>query len=162
MIKRTAKAIWINDTKEGHGELTTPSSVLKSTSYSFSSRFQENGQSATNPEELLAASQAGCYAMALNLFLSKEGFRPQQIDVDATIFLDKIGDGFAIRKLDLNVETEIEGIDRARFQEIAQTAKANCVISKALAIPVELKANLRGRAAPAEKAQTQEPAPTPT
>lgn len=162
MIKRSAKAIWKNGTEEGRGEITTPSPVLKSTPYSFSSRFQEDGQSVTNPEELLAASQASCYAMALNLFLSKAGFKPQQIDVDATVFLDKIGEGFAIRKMDLNVASEIEGMDQARFEEIAQTAKANCIISKALAVPIELKANLRGQAASAQKAQKQEPAPTPT
>lgn len=163
MIKRSAKALWKNDTEKGSGELTTMSSVLKSVPYSFSSRFKdEEGRAGTNPEELLAASHAGCYAMALSLYLSKAGFKPQLIDTEATVLLDKIGDGFAIRKVELNVEAEVAGIDESRFDEFAQTAKANCLVSKALAIPIEMQARLRGKSASKEKTQAQEPAETVT
>lgn len=158
MIKRTAKAVWKNDTEEGRGELTTKSSVLKSVPYSFSSRFkdEEGRTGTTNPEELLAASHAGCYAMALNLYLSNAGIKPQSIETEATVLLDKIGDGFAIRKVELNVEADVDGLDEARFDEIAQTAKANCLVSKALAVPIEMNARLRGKKTSVKQAPAQE------
>src|SRR5471030_2457072 len=95
-MKRKASAIWKGDLKSGKGNISTDSGVLKQTQYSFSTRF-ENGIG-TNPEELLAAAHAGCFAMALSNELGKAGMVPNRLDATATITLEKGQDGFAITK----------------------------------------------------------------
>src|SRR4030095_9847303 len=100
--------------------------------YSFKSRFEE-GQSATNPEELIGAAHAGCFTMALTAQLSRAGIAPTRIHTTAQVKLEKVGDAFSITKIDLATEAEIPGIDDPTFQKHALDAKQNCAVSKALA-----------------------------
>ena len=110
---------------------------------SFKSRFEE-GQAATNPEELIGAAHAGCFTMALTAQLSRARITPTRIHTNAKVSLDKVGEGFAITKIELETEAEIPGIDEATFQRYASDAKQNCPVSKALSgTEIRLNARLR-------------------
>ncbi|MFM9909800.1 MAG: OsmC family protein [Chitinophagaceae bacterium] len=135
-MKRTATAIWNGSGKEGNGNLTTQSKVLSNTSYDFKSRFADG--SFTNPEELIAAAHAGCYAMKLSFVLGAAGFTAESLEATATITL---GDGI-ITNSDIVLKAKIPGIDAAKFQEYAEDAKANCPISKSLNAAISLEASL--------------------
>jgi lipoyl-dependent peroxiredoxin len=109
--------------------------------YSFRSRFEDGA--GTNPEELIGAAHAGCFSMALSAALSGEGHEPKRIDTNARVHLDKVGEGFAITRIELETEAEVPGIDGDAFQKFADGAKANCPVSKALAgAEISLKARL--------------------
>jgi osmotically inducible protein OsmC len=99
--------------------------------YSFSSRF-ENG-TGTNPEELIAAAHAGCFTMAFSNGLSQAGHVPTKVETTAKVHLEKTEAGFGIPRIDLVTEAVVPGLDDAKFQELAQTAKKNCPVSKLLA-----------------------------
>jgi lipoyl-dependent peroxiredoxin len=131
MPTRKAEAQWEGNLAEGSGQLKLGSGAFEGP-YSFKSRFEE-GQSATNPEELIGAAHAGCFTMALTAQLSREGLKPTRIHTTAQVKLEKVGDAFSITKIDLDTEAEIPGIDDAKFQEYARGAKENCPVSKALA-----------------------------
>jgi lipoyl-dependent peroxiredoxin len=106
------------------------------------SRFEE-GQSATNPEELIGAAHAGCFTMALTAQLSRAGITPRRIHTGANVKLEKIGEGFSITMIDLENEADIPGIDEATFQKYALDAKQSCPVSKALAgTEIQLSAKL--------------------
>jgi lipoyl-dependent peroxiredoxin len=131
MPTRTAEAEWKGNLAEGGGNLRLGSGAF-SGPYTFKSRFEE-GQSATNPEELIGAAHAGCFTMALTAALSRAGITPAGIHTKASVKLEKLGEAFSITRIDLNTEAEIPGIDDATFQKYANDAKQNCPISKALA-----------------------------
>src|SRR3989440_9189941 len=131
MLIRKSEAKWKGNLVQGSGRLTVGSGAIN-VPYSFKSRI-EDGQSATNPEELLGAAHAGCFTMALTAELSRARFTPSRIHTGATVALTKIGDGFAITRIDLETAAEIPGIYDATFQRIALGAKQNCPVSKALA-----------------------------
>jgi osmotically inducible protein OsmC len=131
MPTRKAEAQWEGNLAEGNGRLTLGSGAFDGP-YSFKSRFEE-GQSATNPEELIGAAHAGCFTMALTAQLSRAGITPTRIHTTAQVKLDKVGDAFSITKIDLEMEAEIPGIDDPTFQKHALDAKQNCPVSKALA-----------------------------
>lgn len=131
MPSRKAEAKWEGNLMEGNGRLTLGSGAFDGP-YSFKSRFEE-GQSATNPEELIGAAHAGCFTMALTAQLSRAGSPPTRIHTTAQVKLEKVGDAFSITKIDLNTEAEIPGIDDPTFQKYASEAKQNCPVSKALA-----------------------------
>jgi osmotically inducible protein OsmC len=131
MPTRKAEAQWEGNLAEGNGRLTLGSGAFDGP-YSFKSRFEE-GQSATNPEELIGAAHAGCFTMALTAQLSRAGITPTRIHTTAQVKLDKVGDAFSITKIDLEMEAEIPGIDDPTFQKYALDAKQNCPVSKALA-----------------------------
>jgi lipoyl-dependent peroxiredoxin len=131
MPTRTAEAEWKGNLAEGNGRLKVGSGAFDGP-YSFKSRFEE-GQSATNPEELLGAAHAGCLTMALAAQLSRERIVPTRIHTEAKVKLEKIGEAFTITRIDLVTEAEIPGIDDATFQKFANDAKQNCPLSKALA-----------------------------
>jgi lipoyl-dependent peroxiredoxin len=131
MPTRTAEAEWKGNLAEGSGSLKVGSGAFAGP-YSFKSRFEE-GESATNPEELLGAAHAGCFTMALTAQLSRERLAPTRIHTEAKVKLEKIGDAFSITRIDLETEAEVPGIDDATFQKYAQGAKQNCPLSKALA-----------------------------
>jgi osmotically inducible protein OsmC len=131
MPSRKAEAKWEGNLMEGNGRLTLGSGAFDGP-YSFKSRFEE-GQSATNPEELIGAAHAGCFTMALTAQLSRAGSPPARIHTTAQVKLEKIGDAFSITRIDLDTEAEIPGIDDATFQKHASDAKQNCPVSKALA-----------------------------
>jgi lipoyl-dependent peroxiredoxin len=131
MPTRRAEAHWEGNLAEGNGQLKLGSGAFEGP-YSFKSRFEE-GQSATNPEELIGAAHAGCFTMALTAQLSRAGIRPTRIHTTAQVKLEKVGDAFSITRIDLDMEAEIPGIDDATFQKNALDAKQNCPVSKALA-----------------------------
>jgi osmotically inducible protein OsmC len=144
MPTRTAEAEWKGNLAEGAGTLKVGSGAF-SGPYSFKSRFEE-GQSATNPEELIGAAHAGCFTMALTAALSRAGITPAGIHTQARVKLEKVGDAFSITQIDLNTEAEIPGIDNATFQQYATDAKQNCPVSKALAgTQINLTAKLSGQ-----------------
>jgi lipoyl-dependent peroxiredoxin len=139
-MKRTAKAHWNGNLKEGKGEITSQSTVLNQTPYSFKARF-DNGIG-TNPEELIASAHAGCFTMSVSAALEGAGFKANDINTEATVDVD-----FAILKiigvhLDLKV-SPIDGLSAATLQEIAEGAKANCIISKALSMPITLSVSYK-------------------
>ena len=131
MPTRTAAAEWKGNLAEGSGSLKVGSGAFQGP-YSFKSRFEE-GESATNPEELLGAAHAGCFTMALTAQLSRERLLPTRIHTEARVKLEKVGDAFSITRIDLETEAEVPGIDDATFQKYANDAKQNCPVSKALA-----------------------------
>ncbi len=139
MIKK-ASAIWKGGIKDGSGTISTETGVLNEAPYGFKSRF-ENGKG-TNPEELIGAAHAGCFSMALSLMLGEAGMTAEKIETHAAVTLDKVGDGFAITASHLDVTAKIPGADPAKFQEVANKAKAGCPVSKVLNARITMNAKL--------------------
>jgi osmotically inducible protein OsmC len=139
-MKRSASAVWQGDLKGGKGEISSDSGVLKNAQYSFSTRF-ENGVG-TNPEELIAAAHAGCFAMALSAQLGAAGITAERIDAKATVTLDKLDSGWTVTESHLEVKAKIPGADRAAFDKAANDAKAGCPISKLLKANITMNASL--------------------
>ena len=140
---RKASAVWNGSLKEGKGTISTESRVLSNAQYSFSTRF-ENGVG-TNPEELVAASHAGCFSMALSAQLGNAGITPESIETTATVTLEKTDAGFTVTKIHLDVTAKIPGVDAAAFQKAAQDAKTGCPISRLLkAAEITMSAKLAG------------------
>ena len=131
MPTRKAEAEWKGNLAEGGGRLKVGSGAFDGP-YSFKSRFEE-GQSATNPEELLGAAHAGCFTMAVVAQLSRARITPRRIHTDAKVTLEKVGEAFSITRIELETQAEIPGMDNATFQKYALDAKQNCPVSKALA-----------------------------
>lgn len=123
-MKRYATAVWQGTGKEGNGHLSTQSTILDKTQYSFSSRF-ENGPG-TNPEELAAAAHAGCFTMKLSFVLNAAGFTADSLETRCDITLQ---DG-SITESHLNVKATVPGINEEQFAAAVADAKANCPISK--------------------------------
>jgi lipoyl-dependent peroxiredoxin len=135
-MKRTAQAHWNGTLQEGQGELSTQSTTLNNTPYSFKTRFADG--KGTNPEELIAAAHAGCFTMAVGAALSRAGFIPGDLSTDAVIELDMTA-APAITGIHLELKgSPIEGVSGEKFKEIAEGARANCIISKALSVPITL------------------------
>lgn len=129
MPKRTAEAEWSGDLKNGVGTTGVPGPMRRP--YSYLSRFETGG--GTNPEESLGEAHAACFSMALAHSLSQAGFKPNRIHTKADVHLEKAGEGFEIARIDLNAEGDVPGIDPNKFQSLAEEAKQNCPVSKALA-----------------------------
>ena len=127
-MERTASAVWHGGLKDGKGSISTQSTTLKDTQYSFSTRF-ENGVG-TNPEELIAAAHAGCFTMALSAQLTGAGTPPESLETTASVRLEKKDDGFAITAIHLVTKAKVPGADKAAFDKAAADAKAGCPISK--------------------------------
>jgi lipoyl-dependent peroxiredoxin len=142
MPTRNASAKWEGDLKSGKGSMKLGSGAYEG-QYSFASRF-ENG-TGTNPEELIAAAHAGCFTMAFSNGLSQAGHVPTKVETTAKVHLEKTDAGFGIPRIDLVTEAIVPGLDEAKFQELAQTAKKNCPVSKLLAAAeITLDAKLVG------------------
>ena len=141
---RTSTARWQGDGLHGKGSLSTQSGAFQSLPYSFHTRFQsEDGKAGTNPEELLGAAHAGCFAMALSFALTEAGHAPEELRVTASVDIAKGDAGFAIRTINLDLEAKVPGIDAATLEKLAQGAKAGCPVSKALAAtPITLSTKL--------------------
>jgi len=135
-MKRTATAVWNGSGKDGSGNLTTQSTTLNKTQYSFKSRFEQGV--GTNPEELIAAAHAGCFLMKLSFVLGAAGFTPETLEATATVSLD---DG-TITSSNIVLTAKVPGIDAAKFKECADDAKANCPVSKLLNTSIGLEAKL--------------------
>jgi len=132
MPVRTAEAEWKGNLTEGSGNLKVGSGAFDGP-YSFASRFNEEGTAATNPEELIGAAHAGCFTMALDAALTKGGFTPTRLHTTAKVRLDKVGEGFGITKITLELEGDVPDLSKDEFETFAHSAKANCPVSKALA-----------------------------
>lgn len=130
MATRKAHARWEGSLKGGKGNVDLGSGLFTGP-YSFRSRFEE--ADGTNPEELLGAAHAGCFAMALSLILGEAGFIPDYIDVTASIMITARDGGFSITGSHLDCKAKVPGLDASPFAEYAEAAKANCPVSKALA-----------------------------
>ena len=141
-MKRTASAIWTGDLKQGKGLISTQSGTLKQTPYSFTTRF-ENG-TGTNPEELIAAAHAGCYAMAFSAFLGKAGFVPEQVATNAALSLEQVDGNWTITTIHLELKAKVPGLDKNKFNEIAANAKELCPVSRVLNAKITLDAILEG------------------
>ena len=134
-MKRTAKAHWNGTLMEGKGEISTQSTTLNNTQYSFKTRFADGV--GTNPEELIAAAHAGCFTMAVGAALSQAGFTPGDLTTEAVLDLDM--QALVITGIHLELKgSAIEGVSEGKFKEIAEGAKANCIVSKALNVPITL------------------------
>jgi lipoyl-dependent peroxiredoxin len=137
-MKRKATAVWKGSGKEGNGHLSTQSSILSKTQYSFNSRFAEG--TGTNPEELIAAAHAGCFTMKLSFVLGEAGFTPQELTTECTISID---DG-TITQSQLVLKAKVPEISKEKFDKCAEDAKANCPVSKLLNTNISLTSNLEG------------------
>ncbi len=144
MSERKGSAHWQGRGKDGKGSVSTETGTLKEANYGFSTRFEEDKRG-TNPEELIAAAHAGCFSMAFSFACDKAGFATQSIDTTASVRLVMKDGGFAIDRIALEMSAAVPNIDEAKFQELAQGAKAGCPVSKALGgVPeITLKATLR-------------------
>jgi osmotically inducible protein OsmC len=135
-MKRKATAVWKGSGKEGSGTLTSASTVLNKTQYSFNSRFAEGV--GTNPEELIAAAHAGCFSMKLSFVLGEAGFQPDEITTDCVITFEN---GVITESL-LTLKAKVPGITQDKFKACADDAKQNCPISKLLNTNIKLEASL--------------------
>jgi lipoyl-dependent peroxiredoxin len=126
---RSSSARWEGNLIEGSGTVKTGKGGLQG-AYSFKSRFEEG--EGTNPEELIAAAHAGCYSMAFSKGLADAGFTPTSVETVAKVHLDKNDAGFGVSRIDLETVGDVPGIDDAKFQELAESAKENCPISRLL------------------------------
>jgi osmotically inducible protein OsmC len=139
-LTRTAKAQWEGDLQHGEGSISLGSGLL-SAPYSFRSRMQDGA--GTNPEELIGAAHAACFTMALDAALGAAGYTPTKLATTATVHFTRVEGGFSIPRVDLQVSGDVPAIDAPRFLAIAQEAKANCPVSKALAgVEITLDATL--------------------
>ncbi|HEV7846581.1 MAG TPA: OsmC family protein [Thermoleophilaceae bacterium] len=143
MPKRNASARWEGSLQEGNGTMRMGSGSYEGP-YSFQSRFEEGD--GTNPEELIAAAHAGCFSMALSGELGRAGHEVESVDTEATVHLEKVDGGFAIKRIELRTRVTAPGLDDSDFQQAAEAAKRGCPISQALAAveTIDLDAQLTG------------------
>jgi lipoyl-dependent peroxiredoxin len=133
---RKASAVWRGTGKAGKGTLSSDSGVLSATPYSFRTRFED--EKGTNPEELIAAAHAGCFAMALAFQLQNAGFDPTELQAEAAVSLEKDGEGFRITRSALRLKAQVPNIEREKFEELARNAEKNCPVSKVLNAEITL------------------------
>ncbi|GAB3351287.1 OsmC family protein [Chromohalobacter beijerinckii] len=139
-IEKTGSAHWQGSLKRGKGTVSTQSGALKDNPYGFNTRFE--GEPGTNPEELIAASHASCYSMALSMILGEAGHDPDDVRTEATVTLDQDDSGFKITKVHLVTRAKVPGIDQSSFDDAAQKAKEGCPISRVLNAEITLDATL--------------------
>ena len=140
MPVRRAEAVWEGNLMKGKGKMKLGSGAFEG-AYSFASRFEEG--TGTNPEELIGAAHAGCFSMALSLFLERAGHVPESIQTKAKVHIDKAGEGFRITTIELQTEAKVPGIDEKTFLAQAEAAKKGCPVSQALTgVDIKLHATL--------------------
>jgi osmotically inducible protein OsmC len=139
-MKRKASAVWNGGIKDGKGTISTDSGVLANAQYSFSTRFEDG--IGTNPEELIAAAHAGCFAMALSGQLGQAGLTAESIKTIAAVTLEKTDSGFAITKVHLDVSAKVPGATQEAFETAANNAKSGCPVSKLLKAEITMEARL--------------------
>lgn len=133
---RTATAHWQGNLKDGNGTLSTQSGILTKTNYSFKTRFEE-GQKGTNPEELLAASHAGCFTMSVASIIDKKGLIPTSLETTATLTLE----GLSITAIHLSIKGSVKGLNANEFNLVVKEAEQNCIVSKALKVAITSEAH---------------------
>lgn len=139
-VNRSGSAVWTGGLKDGKGAVSTQSGALEAHPYGFATRFE--GVPGTNPEELIAAAHASCFAMALSLILGEAGLTATRLDANAVVTLGQDEGGFTITSSRLTLRAAIPGTDDATFQQLADKAKVNCPISKLLNTQISLDAEL--------------------
>jgi osmotically inducible protein OsmC len=139
-MERKAMAVWRGDVKTGKGLLSTESTALKEAQYSFSTRFESG--IGTNPEELLAAAHAGCFAMAVSSQLGKAGLKPEKLEATATISFEKVGEHFAITKSHLELLAQVPGANQAKFDAAVNAAQTGCPVSRLFKAEISVAARL--------------------
>jgi lipoyl-dependent peroxiredoxin len=139
-ITRSADAVWHGSGKDGRGTVTTQSRTLSGTPYSARMRFGD--ETGTNPEELIAAAHAGCFAMALAFGLSAAGHEPEELRTSARLRMEQEGGGWRIKTIQLQLRGKVPGLSREEFVKYAEDAKANCPVSKVLNADISLDADL--------------------
>jgi len=135
-MKRKATAVWNGTGKDGHGHLTTQSTVLNKTQYSFNSRFADGV--GTNPEELVAAAHAGCFTMKLTFVLSEAGFTAEELTTEGVITFE---DG-SVKESHLILKAKVPGISKEKFDACVKDAELNCPISQLLKTAISVDATL--------------------
>jgi len=138
MSEKTASVLWNGAGKQGLGQISTESGALQDHPYGFASRFGDERRG-SNPEELLGAAHAACFTMAFSFACEKAGFATRTVDTRASVRLSAAGEGFVIDRIALQLRAEVPGLDEARFQELAESAKRECPLSKALASVAEIQ-----------------------
>ncbi|MBP6841478.1 MAG: OsmC family protein [Kofleriaceae bacterium] len=142
-MNRTSTAVWQGTGADGQGRLSTQSGAFVDQPYSFKARFQaEDGKAGTNPEELLGAAHAGCFTMALAFRCGAAGHPPSALRTEARVDMVKTEGGWTIPSIHLTCVGQVPGLSAERFTELAADAKANCPVSKALAVTITLDARL--------------------
>lgn len=144
MTEKIATVHWEGRGKEGQGRIGTETGAMRDVPYGFASRFGDD-RKASNPEEILGAAHAACFTMAFSFACDKAGYATTAVDTEARVNLVKQGEGFAIDRIRLKLEATVPGLDEAEFQKIAEAAKRDCPLSKALGgVPtIELEATLK-------------------
>ncbi len=130
--EKSASVHWEGAGKAGQGQISTETGALNKVAYGFASRFGDDTKN-SNPEEIVGAAHAACFTMAFSFACDKAGIATETVDTTAKVRLAKDGDGFKIDRIALTLNAKVPGIDEAQFQQIANDAKANCPLSKALA-----------------------------
>lgn len=133
---RNATAVWNGSGKEGNGRLTTQSTALNNTQYSYKTRFEDGV--GTNPEELIAAAHAGCFTMKMSFLLGEAGFTPESLETKCDITME----GGAVTKSHLSVKGKVPGISKEKFDEVVKNAEQNCIISKLLKLDITSETTL--------------------
>lgn len=141
-IQKKGSAEWQGSLKQGKGTVSTESGVLNQNPYGFNTRFE--GQTGTNPEELIGAAHASCYSMALSMILGEAGLEPESIKTEATVTLEQDDSGFTISAVHLDTTARIPGADQAKFDDAANKAKEGCPVSKLFNARITLDAKLEG------------------
>ncbi len=136
---RKATAHWEGNLKDGKGTISTESTILKQTNYSYKTRF-EDGATGTNPEELLAAAHAGCFTMAVAAMLTQKNITPTALDTEAALTME----GLSITNIHLSITGSVLGITADDFTAITKDAEKNCLISKVLNIPISSESHFKG------------------
>lgn len=130
-LKRIGKANWIGDLKEGKGTINSGTGVVEKVNYSYKTRFKD-GKKGTNPEELLAMAHAACFTMSVSSILTEKGYYPTTLDTIATVYLED----FSITKIHLSITGSVKKITSDEFSKVVKEAEVNCIISRALKVPI--------------------------
>ncbi len=138
--EKTASVHWEGAGKAGQGQISTETGALNKYPYGFASRFGDD-RKGTNPEEIVGAAHTACFTMAFSFAADKAGIQTETVDTTAKVRLVQDGEGFKIDRIALTLTAKVPGIDEAKFQELAEGAKANCPLSKALAGVPEITLN---------------------
>jgi osmotically inducible protein OsmC len=142
MPTRTASARWNGSLRDGEGTMRLGSGAYEG-AYSFKSRFEEGD--GTNPEELIGAAHAGCFSMALSGDLGRAGYTADSIETDAKVHFEQVDGAPTITRIELSTRVKVPGIEQAEFDQVADGAKRNCPVSRALAaVEISLETQLQG------------------
>lgn len=142
-MKRRAQAVWKGAGTNGSGNLTTQSGAIKDLPYSVKLRFEnEDGKQGTNPEELIAAAHAGCFAMALSVGLEKAGYTADTLETKSALTLSQVEDGWKITRIELSLDATVPEISKDEFDKIANDSKKGCPVSKVLNCEITLEYTL--------------------